>query len=70
MLFDYFGTVCKHLVAEHGEMVSVERVNRRIMLTKGEVHVERKEKAEALQVSFLLRCLSGMTTYLVEFFCT
>ena len=50
MLRDYFTTVCKHLTAEHSELLSVERTNRRIMITKGEVHVERKERAEALQV--------------------
>jgi regulator of nonsense transcripts 2 len=53
MLRDYFSTVCKHLVAEHAELLSVERTNRRIMLTKGEVHVERKERAEMLQVLIL-----------------
>ncbi len=51
MLRDYFTTVCKHLVSEHAEMLSVERTNRRIMMTKGEVHVERKERAESLLVN-------------------
>jgi hypothetical protein len=32
-------------------MLSVERTNRRIMMTKGEVHVERKERAESLLVN-------------------
>ena len=64
MLRDYFTTVCKHLVSEHAEMLSVERTNRRIMMTKGEVHVERKERAESLQVrSSRLSCFLNKKKY-------
>ena len=45
MLRDYYSSVCKHLQSEYREMHAVDRTNRRILLTKGEVHQERKERA-------------------------
>jgi regulator of nonsense transcripts 2 len=52
LLKEYYKTVCKHLVEEYRELQNTERTNRRILLTKGEVHEVRKEKAEALQLSY------------------
>lgn len=52
LLRDYYQTVCKHLVSEYKELNAVERSNRRTLLTKGEVHANRTDKAEALQASF------------------
>ncbi len=46
-------------MAEHAELLAVERTNRRIMMTKGEVHMERRERAEALQVG-LYHCFERM----------
>lgn len=33
-------------------MTNLQRTNRRILLTKGEVHSERKDKVESLQASY------------------
>ncbi len=52
LLRDYYKTASKHLVEEYRELQNTERTNRKILLTKGEVHAERREKAEALQLSY------------------
>lgn len=51
LLKDYYVSLLNHTRSEHRELQSVERTNRRILLTKGEVHTERTDKAEALKVS-------------------
>ncbi len=38
MLKDYYGTVCNHVLKEHAELQQVERTNRKLMMTRGEVH--------------------------------
>ena len=52
MLRDYYNSVKKHVQAEYLELQNTERANRRILLTKGEVHNERLEKVNQLQSSF------------------
>lgn len=52
LLKDYFTTLCRHLQSEYIEVQSVERTNRRILLTKGEVREERKEQLESLQANY------------------
>ncbi len=37
LMRDYFVSLCRHLQGVYAEMQSVERTNRRILLTKGEV---------------------------------
>ncbi|XP_054280661.1 regulator of nonsense transcripts 2-like isoform X1 [Macrosteles quadrilineatus] len=49
---DYYSSLCKHLLKEHGELQAFERQNRRILQTKGELSSERKERGEALAASF------------------
>lgn len=44
MLRDYYASLCKHLLREHRDLSEAEKLNRRILLTKGEVHQERQEK--------------------------
>ena len=51
LLKEYYSSLCRHLQSEHREMQNTERTNKKILLTKGEVHAERKERAEALAAS-------------------
>lgn len=52
LLKDYYSSLCKHRLKEHLELQNFMRQNRKILQTKGELSSERKEKLEALQVSF------------------
>lgn len=52
LLKDYFTSLSKHLVKDHVEIQEFEKQNRRILQTKGELSQERKEKLEALHVSY------------------
>uniref|UniRef100_A0A0K2VAN6 MIF4G domain-containing protein n=1 Tax=Lepeophtheirus salmonis TaxID=72036 RepID=A0A0K2VAN6_LEPSM len=52
MLKDYFSSVCQHLIKDQVELRSLENTNKRIMMTKGEVHTERIEKAEKASSNF------------------
>ena len=52
LLKEYYKTASKHLVTQYRELQNTERSNRRILLTKGELHEERKQRAEALRVSY------------------
>ena len=49
LLKEYYRTASRHLVTQYRELQNTERTNRRILLTKGEVHEERKQKAEMLR---------------------
>eukprot|EP00096_Caligus_rogercresseyi_P010059 TRINITY_DN3548_c0_g1_i3.p1 TRINITY_DN3548_c0_g1~~TRINITY_DN3548_c0_g1_i3.p1 ORF type:complete len:1212 (-),score=455.06 TRINITY_DN3548_c0_g1_i3:427-4062(-) len=46
MLKEYFSSVVTHLLKDRSDLRSLESNNRRILLTKGEVHSERLQKAE------------------------
>uniref|UniRef100_A0A1B6LDI7 Regulator of nonsense transcripts 2 n=1 Tax=Graphocephala atropunctata TaxID=36148 RepID=A0A1B6LDI7_9HEMI len=52
LLKEYYASLCKHLLKEHGEMQAFERQNRRILQTKGELSAERKERGDALAALF------------------
>ena len=52
LLRDYYNSLCKHLLKEHKDLQSFEKQNRKILQTRGELSAERKEKLEALQVSY------------------
>lgn len=61
LLKDYFFGLNKHLKSEHKEYQSVQRLNRKILESKGELSNERKEKFEALQISFEKLLTSAQT---------
>lgn len=52
LLRDYYNSLCKHLLREHKDLQAFEKQNRKILQTRGELSSERKEKLEALQVSY------------------
>lgn len=52
LLKEYFSSLSKHLIKDHLEMQDFEKQNKRILQTKGEISQERKEKLEAMQISF------------------
>ncbi|XP_067001076.2 regulator of nonsense transcripts 2 [Anabrus simplex] len=49
---DYYSSLCTHLRKEHNKLQEFSRQNRRILHTKGELGVERKDRLEAAQVAF------------------
>ncbi|XP_065186953.1 regulator of nonsense transcripts 2-like [Sycon ciliatum] len=51
-MFDYYQTLCDHVMADLKAVQKVERRNRHIMLTKGEVSNERQEEAETLRKAY------------------
>uniref|UniRef100_A0A646QJ82 Regulator of nonsense transcripts 2 n=1 Tax=Hemiscolopendra marginata TaxID=943146 RepID=A0A646QJ82_9MYRI len=52
LLRDYFQSLCKHLIKDHKEIQTMERQNRKILHTKGELNNERKEKYEAALTAY------------------
>ncbi|XP_044757061.1 regulator of nonsense transcripts 2 [Coccinella septempunctata] len=52
LLRDYFISLSKHLVKDHQEIMNFEKQNTRILQTKGELSVERKEKLLNMQMAF------------------
>ena len=52
LLRDYYNSLCKHLLKEHKDLQAFEKQNRKILQTRGELSAERKEKLEALQLSY------------------
>ncbi|XP_020710978.2 regulator of nonsense transcripts 2 isoform X2 [Athalia rosae] len=62
LLRDYYNSLCKHLLKEHKELQAFEKQNRKILQTRGELSSERREKLEALQVSYD-RLLSGVQNF-------
>ncbi|KAK2583922.1 hypothetical protein KPH14_001186 [Odynerus spinipes] len=62
LLRDYYNSLCKHLLKEHKELQAFEKQNRKILQTRGELSAERKEKLEALQVSYE-RLLNGVQSF-------
>lgn len=45
---EYYQSLCKHLIREHKDLKVVERQNRKILHTKGEISQERKEHYDGL----------------------
>lgn len=52
LLKDYYTTLCKHLKKLHKELKMIERQNRKILQTKGELSNERKENYEAAIINY------------------
>ncbi|XP_015127753.1 regulator of nonsense transcripts 2 [Diachasma alloeum] len=52
LLREYYNSLCKHLLKEHKDVQAFEKQNRKILQTRGELSAERKERFEALQVSY------------------
>ncbi|UYV64261.1 UPF2 [Cordylochernes scorpioides] len=52
LLKEYYKSLCKHVVKDHKSLQAMERQNKRILQTKGELSVERKEKWEMVQGTF------------------
>lgn len=52
LLRDYYNSLCKHLLKDHREMQAFEKQNRKILQTRGELTLKRKERMEDLQVSY------------------
>lgn len=48
LLGEYYQSLCKHLLMDHKELKNMERQNRRILQTKGELSAERKETFDTL----------------------
>ncbi|XP_061195542.1 regulator of nonsense transcripts 2-like [Saccostrea echinata] len=48
LLGEYYQSLCKHLLTDHKELKNIERQNRRILQTKGELSSERKEKFDTM----------------------
>ncbi|KAK3612029.1 hypothetical protein CHS0354_021705 [Potamilus streckersoni] len=46
LLGDYYASLCKHLTKDFKELKGMERQNRKILQTKGELSADRKEKYE------------------------
>lgn len=62
LLKDYYNSLCKHLLKEHKELQAFEKQNRKILQTRGELSSERREKLEALQISYD-RLFNGVQTF-------
>lgn len=52
LLKDYFKNLCKHLVSEQAELMTMTKNIRRIMESKGEISNDKKEKCELMQANF------------------
>ena len=52
LLKDYYGNIVKKYLKDYNEMKNVEKVNYRILMTKGEVFTERKKKLEDMTTAF------------------
>uniref|UniRef100_T1IJL6 Regulator of nonsense transcripts 2 n=1 Tax=Strigamia maritima TaxID=126957 RepID=T1IJL6_STRMM len=52
LLRDYYLSLCKHLLRDHKEIRAMERQNRRILQTKGELNSDRREKYETAFTSY------------------
>lgn len=52
LLREYYNSLCKHLLKEYKDLQFFEKQNKKILQTKGELSTERKDKLEALQLSY------------------
>eukprot|EP00094_Tigriopus_californicus_P005657 TCALIF_05453-PA protein Name:"Similar to UPF2 Regulator of nonsense transcripts 2 (Homo sapiens)" AED:0.09 eAED:0.10 QI:511/0.66/0.6/1/1/1/10/0/1134 len=64
LLTEYFHALGTYLQNAHRELATTDKANRSILLTKGELFQDRKDKAEALRLSFQ-KCL-GYAEQLAE----
>ncbi|XP_064473011.1 regulator of nonsense transcripts 2-like isoform X2 [Ornithodoros turicata] len=64
LLKEYFRQICRHLQRDHKNLQVMERHNRRVLQTKGELSAEQKEKCEAAHLAF--QKLSTTTQQLAE----
>jgi regulator of nonsense transcripts 2 len=53
LLRDYYASLAKHMLSAHTQLHALEKQNRKIMQTKGELSSERKERQEAAQVAYV-----------------
>ncbi|EDO46900.1 predicted protein, partial [Nematostella vectensis] len=68
LLQSYYKTLAKHLLQVHKDLQNRERQNRQILLTKGELHADKKESLERAQKSYekLLASTSNLADVLDE----
>lgn len=52
LLREYFRSLCRHLLRDHKNLQSLERHNRRVLQTKGELSADQREKCEATHLAF------------------
>lgn len=52
LLKDYFAALCRHVKAEHKSLMTCTQFNRKLIESKGEISVERREKLELMQNNF------------------
>lgn len=52
LLKEYYASLCKHLLKNNKDIQSMDRQNRRILQTKGELNSDRREKYEAAQIFY------------------
>ena len=52
LLKEYYGSLCEHLLTEHKAFKNVERQNKKILQSKGELSQDKKESYEATHQSF------------------
>ena len=52
LLKDYYKSLASHIVRDHKSLQSLERQNRRTLISKGELSEKRKEKFEQAQIAF------------------
>ncbi len=52
LLKEYYSSLCRHVIKDHKELKAMEKQNRKILQTKGELSGERKEKYEGMHSSF------------------
>ncbi|CAL1527027.1 unnamed protein product [Lymnaea stagnalis] len=64
LLKDYYSSLVKHVTNSHKELKSMERHNRKIMQSKGEISSDRKEAYEAAFAAF--QKLSSSATVLAD----
>lgn len=64
LLKEYFRLICHHLQKDHKNLQSMERHNRRVLQTKGELSSDQKEKCEAAHLAF--QKLSSTTQQFAE----
>lgn len=52
LLKEYFRSLCRHLLRDHKNLQSLERHNRRVLQTKGELSADQRDKCEAAHLAF------------------
>lgn len=52
LLKDYYAALCRHVKSEHTNLMTCTQFNRKLMESKGEISIERREKLELMQSNF------------------